>query len=270
MKNKVLFIVLLFLSIFFCGCNLASTNNEIYNKTYDVNISIQEFEELVVAVGEKCDSGTIGVATYSSGIFGSSLLSTGSGFIYEGYAVLKNGSKITLEESKTASNISKYVYRAITNEHVISGASKVKAYLGEKYGEFSAEILAYDRQIDLAAISFECNLYLQPLELYNSDNVKKGQFAIAIGSSNGFEYFNSLTIGSVSYPNRIVEDNGVRCTYIQTDVTMNPGNSGGPLLNLDGKVIGVVTMKIINSQIDGLGFAITSNLVKDFINKRVK
>ena len=113
-------------------------------------------------------------------------------------------------------------------------------------------------------------MYLLPLVLGNSDNVKKGQFAIAIGSPQGYEYFNSMTLGIVSYPNRLIVDEYGKNLFIQVDVAINPGNSGGPLLNIYGEVIGVNTMKLVEEDVDLMGFSIPVNVVKQFIEKNTK
>lgn len=270
MKIKKIF--LLFLMIFtLVGCNQNSnTTNEIYNKTYDVSIDIIEFQDLIVAVGEKCDKGTIGVTNYKSNGLTFTVNATGSGFIYEGTATLFDGSVVNVKDIKVSDRVIKYSYFAITNYHVIEGAMVVKAYFGDSFDEVKADVVATNKNKDLAIIKFDTSLYLTPLELGNSDNVKKGQFAIAIGSPQGYDFFNSLTVGIISYANRSIEDEYGKNLFIQTDVAINPGNSGGPLLNIYGEVIGVNTMKLVDEEIDLMGFSIPINVVKEFINKNTK
>lgn len=270
--KKIYKFVLLFILIFtLSGCNSnASTTNEIYNKTYDVSISIKEFEDLVVAVGEKCDKGTIGVTNYANNGLSFVVQATGSGFIYKGEAVLLNGEVVDIKDIDETDRVKEYQYYAITNYHVIEDSLIVKAYFGEGYDEVKAQVLAKEKSKDLAIISFKTSLHLTPLELGNSDNVKKGQFAVAIGSPQGYEYFNSLTLGVISYTNRLIEDEYGKNLFIQTDVAINPGNSGGPLLNLNGEVIGVNTMKLVDAEIDLMGFSVPINVVKEFIKNSEK
>lgn len=270
MKRFWQVVLLLVCSITFIGCSTnTNTNNEIYNKVYDVTLDIGSFEDMVVAVGEKCNKGTIGIANYVSTGLSLSLNAIGSGFIYEGFAILDDQTSCTLEESLTKDNVVRYQYRAITNYHVIEDARVLRVYLGSEYGEVSANQIAMDRKLDLAVITFQTTLYLPPLEFGNSDNVKQGQFVVAIGSPESFEFFNTLTFGVVSAINRIVEEELGKNIYIQTDVAINPGNSGGPLINIEGQVIGVNTMKIVGDDVESLGFSIPINIVKEFIKERL-
>lgn len=268
-KNKILVGLIIIFMFMFTGCSVLTekTNNEIYNKTYDVNLDVLSFQDAVVAVSEKCSKGTIGVSNYVYQGYALVKNATGSGFIYEGYAVLASGNIVSLEDSKERNDVAKYTYRAITNYHVIQKAKVVKAYFGEEYREATAEVLAYDSSKDLAAIEFSTTLYLGVLELGDSDNVKQGQFAVAIGSPEGYNFFNTLTLGVVSYPNRTIVDEYGENLFIQTDVAINPGNSGGPLLSITGEVIGVNTMKLVDDDIDLMGFSIPINVVKEFLKK---
>lgn len=266
-KLLLLFICLLFLT----GCTTSTkTNNEIYNKTYNVTIDINQFEDLIVSVGEKCNNGTIGVENYTSNGYTTQVNGTGSGFVFDGEAELYDGTTIKLDKVEDNMNVRIFTYYAITNYHVIEGAKALKIYFGENKSKASASVISKDKKKDLAIITFSTSLYLSPLELGNSDNLKQGQFAIAIGSPQGFDYFNSLTLGIVSYPNRLLEDEyGNKNIYIQTDVAINPGNSGGPLLNINGQVIGVNTMKLVDEEIDLMGFSIPINVVKEFIKNNM-
>ena len=269
-KNYRLLLIIFILIFLLVGCNVnTSTNNEIYNKTYDVNISITEFEDLIVAVGEKCEKGTIGVTNYSNNGLTLAIQGTGSGFIYKGIAKLSNGDLKDINEVQDSDKVLEYIYYAVTNYHVIENSRLIKIYFGEGFSEEEAKIIAKDKNQDLAILKFSSKLYLNPLVLGNSDNVKKGQFAIAIGSPQGFDFFNSLTLGVISYPNRLIEDEYGKNLFIQTDVAINPGNSGGPLINIYGEVIGVNTMKLVDEEIDLMGFSIPINIVKEFIKNNV-
>ncbi len=140
----------------------------------------------------------------------------------------------------------------LTNAHVVDDADQVTVKLTDKR-EFTATVLGKDRQTDVAVLKIEAK-NLPTVVLGNPDDLKVGEWVLAIGSPFGFD--NSVTAGIVSAKGRALPDD-TYVPFLQTDVAVNPGNSGGPLFNLDGKVVG------INSQIfsrtggyEGLSFAI--------------
>jgi len=144
----------------------------------------------------------------------------------------------------------------LTNNHVVEGAETVIVRLNDRR-EFIAEIVGADPRSDVAVLKLDAT-DLPVVKIADSDNVKRGQWVVAIGSPFGFDY--SVTAGIVSATGRALPDESY-VPFIQTDVAINPGNSGGPLFNLDGEVVG------INSQIFtrsggfmGLSFAIPMNL----------
>ncbi|MDD4316524.1 MAG: trypsin-like peptidase domain-containing protein [Clostridia bacterium] len=127
--------------------------------------------------------------------------------------------------------------------------------------QYEMEVVAYDVDKDLAVIKFVTPpANLQPVVFGDSDLLSLGEEVAAIGNAQGLGI--SLTTGVVSNPPQAYQDVKV----IQTDTTINPGNSGGPLFNIYGEFIGVVSFKIIESELnEGLGFAIASNSVKEYI-----
>ena len=140
----------------------------------------------------------------------------------------------------------------LTNAHVVDGASDVTVKLSDRR-EFKAKVLGVDKQTDIAVLRIDAN-NLPTVKLGNSDSVRVGQWVLAIGSPYGFE--NTVTAGIISATSRALPD-GTYVPFLQTDAAVNPGNSGGPLFNMNGEVIG------INSQIysqtggyQGLSFAI--------------
>ncbi|MBN1810926.1 MAG: trypsin-like peptidase domain-containing protein [Anaerolineae bacterium] len=158
-----------------------------------------------------------------------------------------------------------FVYDAeghiITNYHVVQGAESVSVALsnGEMY---EAEIVGTDPPTDLAVLKIEAGSLPDPLSLADSDQLKVGQFVIAIGNPFGQE--GTLTVGVISALGRIIEspDGGFIGEAIQTDAAVNPGNSGGPLLDLRGRVVGVNSQIISPSGASaGIGFAVSSNTV---------
>lgn len=147
----------------------------------------------------------------------------------------------------------------ITNAHVVDEAKNITVTLNDKR-ELSAEVIGTDKHSDLALLKVNAEK-LPSVQLGDSDHLKVGQWVVAIGAPFGFDH--TATQGIVSALSRSLPD-GTYVPFIQTDVAVNPGNSGGPLFDLDGKVIGV------NSQIYsrnggymGLSFAIPVNLVKN-------
>lgn len=152
-----------------------------------------------------------------------------------------------------AVNLGGYI---VTNEHVIRNARyiRVLTYEGVVY---PATLVGADNRSDVAVLRIETNL--PGLELINSTSVSIGEDVIAIGNPLGLSF--SVTEGIVSAVGR--EGPHGPDSYIQTDVTLNPGNSGGPLINHDGKVIGINNFKIGDAE--GLGFALKSEVVHDVI-----
>lgn len=157
----------------------------------------------------------------------------------------------------------------ITNAHVAMGTPtiKVKDFEGKIYENVS--VLAISNQFDLALLKINnLNKTLKPIDFTNSDNVRVGDIVFAIGNPFGFEM--TVTMGIVSAKNRKLKViQGYSYTnLIQTDAALNPGNSGGALVDIYGKLVGVNTVIASTSGSNsGVGFAISSNIVREFIEK---
>ena len=147
----------------------------------------------------------------------------------------------------------------ITNAHVLFGGRYARIITHEKT-EYFAKLVGYNLTLDLALLKI--NDTSKKLELEDSENVKLGEKVIAIGNPLGLSF--TVTEGIVSGIERVSPNNNLDL-YIQTDVSLNPGNSGGPLINKEGKVIGINNFKIGNTE--GLGFALESNSIKEFIDE---
>lgn len=152
----------------------------------------------------------------------------------------------------------------ITNSHVIEDSSDYGVEILFDDKSYAAAIVGFDSRTDLAVLKISAK-GLTPAEFMNSDQLEIGQDALAVGNPGGVEYSNSLTRGCVSAVNRTVRSNTV-VSYIQTDAAINPGNSGGPLLNSAGQVMGITTIKIADTDYEGMGFAIPSNTVIEIAN----
>jgi serine protease Do len=166
----------------------------------------------------------------------------------------------------------------VTNNHVISGAEKIDILLasGEK---LSGELVGADTYSDIAVIKIAADKVTTIAEFANSDTIKVGETAIAIGSPLGSVYANTVTLGIISSLSRTVtsqteDGQTISTNAIQTDAAINPGNSGGPLINIQGQVIGINSSKITSSSVsssgvavEGMGFAIPSNDAVQIINQ---
>ncbi len=144
----------------------------------------------------------------------------------------------------------------LTNAHVVKGASRVRVTLSNGRN-FMGEVVGLDELTDVAVVKISAN-NLPTVEIGNSQNLKSGEWAIAIGNPLGLD--NTVTSGIISATGRssgVIGASEKRVRFIQTDAAINPGNSGGPLLNQRGEVIGINTAIIGRAQ--GLGFAIPIN-----------
>jgi len=149
----------------------------------------------------------------------------------------------------------------VTNYHVIEGewesSINITTYDNKTYGVLK---IADNRQGDISLLKINSSDY-PSLKLADSTDVKIGEKVIAIGNPFGLEF--SVTQGIISATNKTIKNN-LR-SYIQTDAPLNPGNSGGPLINMNGEVIGINNYKIFLTE--GLGFALESNQIRDIVNE---
>lgn len=167
----------------------------------------------------------------------------------------------------------------LTNNHIVSSSSsesyyevseatKVTVTLFNDKTEYEAKIIGKDEQTDLAVIKIE-KTGLSKAEFADSDSVKVGEFAMAVGNPLGMQ--SSITCGVISAVNREVTDSdGKKFTLIQTDAAINSGNSGGALVNSEGKVIGINTLKLSGTGIEGMGFAIPINSTTDITSQLIQ
>lgn len=148
----------------------------------------------------------------------------------------------------------------VTNHHVIQGARFIKILTYDN-AQYEAVLIASDGEADLALLKME-GLFT-PLAFANSESIQIGEKVIAIGNPLGLSF--TVTEGIVSALER-EGPNGLKA-YVQTDVTLNPGNSGGPLIDTAGNVIGVNNFKMGDAE--GLGFALESRFVEEFVNRNL-
>lgn len=189
------------------------------------------------------------------------------------------GQSSTAEASGSGIIISEDGY-ILTNNHVINSsastnsfyqiteANKLKVTLYNDKTEYDAKVVGTDSQTDLAVIKIE-KKGLIAAELGDSDAVQVGEFAMAVGNPLGLQ--SSISCGIISAKDREVTDSDSNTTYtvIQTDAAINSGNSGGALVNADGKVIGINTLKLSGTGIEGIGFAIPINSTIDIYKELI-
>lgn len=176
---------------------------------------------------------------------------TGSGVIYK-----KEGDKAYI----------------VTNHHVVAGAHQLEVVLNDET-RIPAELVGSDQLMDLAVLVVDAKHVKKVAEFGNSDIVKPGEPVLAIGNPLGLQFAGSVTQGIISGTERTIpvdiDENGTvdwQAEVLQTDAAINPGNSGGALVNLDGKVIGINSMKIAESAVEGIGLSIPINIAIPIIN----
>lgn len=149
----------------------------------------------------------------------------------------------------------------ITNHHVVEGADSISVLLPDK-GRYDAEVVGEDTLTDLALLKID-ESDLTAMSLGDSDQLRVGETVAAIGNPLGY-FQQTVTAGIISAVDRQVRFPGsdFAYTFVQTDALVNPGNSGGPLVNIDGEIIGINTAKISLMGVEGIGLSIPSNTVK--------
>ncbi len=225
---------------------------ELLEEFGDATITWETLQREVYNVVEGAAKSNVSVTNYKTNTNGEiSASSYGSGVIYE-------RENLTDEEYQ-------YKYYVITNQHVVKG--------GEKFGigfedetSIDATLIAADETTDIAVLYFKTDREFTVAELGSSKDLKTGTFVLAIGNPKGSTLFGSVTFGIISGNDRNLLDGDTVNTflfYIQHDAAINSGNSGGGLFTLDGKVVGINSVKYTSSEIEGLNFSIPIDLVKE-------
>lgn len=161
----------------------------------------------------------------------------------------------------------------ISNAHVVEGASTLTVtFLGNS--KVKADIVGYDTVTDIAVVSVdkadipaEVLPKIKPAKLGDNSQLRVGDLAIAIGTPIDEAYENTVTVGVVSALDRQINLTDQKLNLIQTDAAINPGNSGGALVGPTGEVVGINTIKLVDSEIEGMGFAIPINDVKPIVEE---
>ena len=243
-----------------------STSNE--GSGYVSQISLNNYSDTAVYAANKILPSIVGIkveytvnnsmlAMFGGPTSTATATASGSGIIIseDGY-ILTNNHVISTADSDS------------DNFYQISEASKITVTLFNDTTEYKAQIVGKDEQTDLAVIKID-KTDLPKAEFADSDSIKVGEFAMAVGNPVGMD--STVTCGIISAVNREVTDSdGKQYTLIQTDAAINSGNSGGALVNSEGKVIGINTLKLSGEDIEGIGFAIPINSTTDITNQLIE
>ena len=247
-----------------------SKNSTSYENAGIVNpnlVSLSNYSDTAVFAASKILPSIVGISiTYD--------VTTSNYFSMFGFGGGNSTSQATASGSGIIISEDGYI---VTNNHVVSSESQstyyeiseaksIKIKLFNDETQYDATIVGKDSQTDLAVLKIEKS-GLTAAEFADSDTVKVGEFAMAVG--NPLDLGTTITCGVVSAINRKVEDSEKTTAYtcIQTDAAINSGNSGGALVNSQGQVIGINTLKVSSTGVEGIGFAIPINSTTDVINQ---
>ena len=253
-------------TITFVSCKKEPTTiiNEIKNYEVDIEekITISTLEDAIVTAISIAEQSSVAVISTNNGLFSNE--SHGSGVII----------------AKTQKN----KYYVLTNRHVIlndNNKQKDNFYicLGSNLQNIKAKLEMFDDEYDIALLSFEAFKELKVAQLGDSTKLQKGRFVVAVGCPYDYnELYNTATVGNISHPHRAIPTEALdgrtfTASFIQHTASINFGNSGGGLFNLNGELIGINTWKITNvgSNIyEGLGFSIPIYVAYQIVKPYIK
>lgn len=246
LKN-ILRIILIFICIFGIFIMYTNIDTDVYSEEHIYNEEEQDISEIL----ENVNRSIVGISRLKDK--GDTI------FVNESESKLGLGTGIIVSEDG-------YI---ISNEHV-SGSKGEKCFVTTDNGKsYEGNVLWSDKDNDLSIIKINIKK-LTPAELGDSNNIKLGEKVYAIGNPIGFEFQRTVTSGIISAKNRTIkfkenDEEIYMADLIQTDATINPGNSGGALINENGEIIGINSIKLDSAE--GIGFAIPINLIKPIIEK---
>lgn len=216
--------------------NIKFTKDNNNKNKINSSITLTESDSIAESVSKVYDSVVV-----VEGFKGGQMVSTGTGFIYK--------------QDKTTSYI-------MTNHHVVADSETVKIILSDNT-EIEAKVKGSEAYSDIAVLEVDASRVPQVATLGKSDNLKVGDTLFAVGSPEGADYAGTVTKGILSGKDRLVavaltssKTSDYYMKVLQTDAAINPGNSGGPICNINGEVIGITNMKLVDATVEGMGFAI--------------
>jgi len=227
--------------------SVSTSADKVYNNILS-NITPSGLVDVSIASSvEKVYDQTVSVVSISKG----KQVSTGTGFIYK----IENGKAYIM-----------------TNNHVIDDGDTARIEFNSGNERFDAKIIGGDIYSDIAVLTMNANDVLGVVEIGNSTDLKLGDTVFTVGTPMGIDYKGTVTKGIVSGIDRLVEvslannSTDYFMKVIQIDAAVNPGNSGGPLCDVSGKVIGVISLKIVQDEVEGMGFAIPIEDALEYAN----
>lgn len=232
------------------------------SKKQDVTIVVDNVSSPATAVAQKVTPSIVGIRVttitdygpygeYQSKGEGSGVIYTENGYIITNYHVIE---------------------KMLTSSGEKNPDSTMTVYLNQNTSnEYIGKVIGYDKSADLAVIKIEAS-GLTAIEIGNSDSIKVGDIAIAIGNPGGLEFMGSTSQGIISGLNRSIQTEGSyeNLKLIQTDAAINPGNSGGALCDVTGKLIGINSVKLVETGYESMGFAIPVNDVIEICDDIIK
>lgn len=254
MRKKLIYIIII-VFVFFLGATGAYLIMKYYPLTTETISKVVNQTKIEETAVEGAIEKVYDAVVVVESIQDNQLVATGTGFVYK-------------KDDKVG-----YI---ITNNHVISGGNKAEVILtnGEKV---EAKILGSDTYADIAVLSIPANKVIKVATMGSTGDINLGGTVFAIGAPIGTEYSGTVTRGIVSGKDRIVsislDDSGNNeslVKVIQTDAAINPGNSGGPLVDLAGSVIGITSSKLVEEDVEGIGFAIPIEDAMLYVSKLEK
>ena len=225
-------------------------------------VEIEKSDSPVTAIAEKLSPSIVGIKTS---------FKTQTNFFFDEQNATAEGSGIILKSDGYIMTNYHVIENAIGNDGKVSSNAKIEVLLPNKMDKpYTAQVIGGDAKTDLDVIKIDQD-GLPVAELGDSDALKVGELAVAIGNPAGLEYMGSVTVGVISGLNRTVTiADGKTMNLVQTDAAINPGNSGGALVNSQGQVIGINTVKMGGNGFEGLGFAIPINKAKEITDSLIQ
>lgn len=233
-KNKVLYAVIVVL-VFFCGCGVMYGIMQTFPTMITENVTKIKRDVTVTDTGiadavEKIYDAVGVVNTYKN----EQAIASGTGFIFK-----QDGKK----------------YYMLTNYHVIADGDDAKVTFNDGT-LIDTKVVGYNQYADIAVLRFESSKEYPIATIGKSSDIRIGDTVFTVGAPLDSEYYGTVTRGIVSGTDRMIEVDDNVVNAIQTDASINSGNSGGPLCNANGEVIGINSLKLISSGVEGMGFAI--------------